>query len=170
MSRLVWIVIAVVACSVAVPAQNPQTPQQVQKQGDKDYIIKVDTTLIQIPVSIHDKDGRPVNTFKREQFQVFEDKVPQEIKLFTHEDVPISIGLVIDNRGSMRNKRERVNGAGLSFVRESNLEDESVILKFEDSGYFEQDFPPASRTPGRAEYLTPGRNGLYEPSYFRRQV
>ena len=94
MSRLVWIAIGVIACSLAVLAQNPQPPEQVQKQGNKDYIIKVDTTLIQIPVSIHDKDGRPVNTFKRDQFQVLEDKVPQEIKLFAHEDVPISIGPV----------------------------------------------------------------------------
>jgi VWFA-related protein len=140
MSRFVWIVIGVIACSFAVLAQNPQPPEQLQKKDDKDYTIKVDTTLIQIPVSIHDKDGRPVNTFKREQFQVFEDKVPQEIKLFTHEDVPISLGLVIDNSGSMRNKRERVNSAALSFVRESNPEDESFIVNFDDSAYLEQDF------------------------------
>src|SRR5207237_2141427 len=49
-------------------------------------------SLIQVPVSVHDREGRPVNNLSREQFQVFEDKVPQQIKLFVHEDVPISLG------------------------------------------------------------------------------
>jgi Ca-activated chloride channel family protein len=142
MSRSVSISIIVLSLSIFLVAQNPppQPPQEPVKKGDKDYVIKVDTTLIQIPVSIHDKDGRPVNTFKKEQFQVFEDKIPQEIKLFAHEDVPLSLGLVIDNSGSMRNKRERVNSAALSFVRESNPEDESFIVNFDDSAYLEQDF------------------------------
>jgi Ca-activated chloride channel family protein len=133
--------LALVSLSILVLAQSPQqTPSgEVQKQ-DKGYVISVDTTLIQVPVSVHDRDGRPVNNLTKDQFQVFEDRVPQEIKLFVHEDVPISLGLVIDNSGSMRNKRERVNSAALSFVRESNPEDESFIVNFDDSAYLEQDF------------------------------
>jgi Ca-activated chloride channel homolog len=136
--------IALASLSILLLGQSPQQTQQtpageVQKQ-DKGYVISVETTLIQVPVSVHDKDGRPVNNLSQDQFQVFEDKVPQEIKLFVHEDVPISLGLVIDNSGSMRNKRERVNSAALSFVRESNPEDESFIVNFDDSAYLEQDF------------------------------
>ncbi len=143
MSRFIAVFVIILSFSLFLLAQNPTQPaasqEPVQKQGDQ-YKISVDTTLIQIPVSIHDKDGRPVNTFKKDQFQVFEDKIQQEIKLFVHEDVPLSLGLVIDNSGSMRNKRERVNGAALSFVRESNPEDESFIVNFDDSAYLEQDF------------------------------
>src|SRR6516162_1851314 len=143
MSRSIVLSVLLIGCSVFVLAQNPQqtpTSGDVQKQGNKDYVISVDTTLIQVPVSVHDKDGRPINNLTREQFQVFEDKVQQQIKLFAHEDVPISLGLVIDNSGSMRNKRERVNSAALTFVRESNPEDESFIVNFDDSAYLEQDF------------------------------
>jgi VWFA-related protein len=142
MSRLIALSLLVICCSILVLAQTPQQtqPGEVQKQGNKDYVISVDTTLIQVPVSVHDKDGRPINNLTREQFQVFEDKVQQQIKLFAHEDVPISLGLVIDNSGSMRNKRERVNSAALTFVRESNPEDESFIVNFDDSAYLEQDF------------------------------
>jgi len=143
MSRSVVLSLLLIGCSVFVLAQNPQQPAtsaDVQKHGDKDYVISVDTTLIQVPVSVHDKDGRPVNNLTKEQFQVFEDKVLQQIKLFVHEDVPISLGLVIDNSGSMRSKRERVNSAALTFVRESNPEDESFIVNFDDSAYLEQDF------------------------------
>jgi len=103
-------------------------------------VISVDTTLIQVPVSVHDKDGRPVDNLTQDKFHVYEDKAPQQIKLFVHEDVPISLGLVIDNSGSMRNKRERVNSAALTFVRQSNPEDESFIVNFDDSAYIDQEF------------------------------
>jgi VWFA-related protein len=138
-TRLIAFSAALAGCSLLVSAQTTPTVKD-QGKDNKDYVISVDTTLIQIPVSVHDKDGRPVNSLTREQFQVFEDKVPQQVKLFVHEDVPISLGLVIDNSGSMRNKRERVNSAALSFVRESNPEDESFIVNFDDSAYLEQDF------------------------------
>src|SRR5579862_8157422 len=144
MSRLIPFSILVIGLSIVVFAQKPQqTPPpagDVQKQGNNDYVISVDTTLIQVPVSVHDREGRPINNLTKDQFQVFEDKTLQQLKLFVHEDVPISLGLVIDNSGSMRNKRERVNSAALTFVRESNPEDESFIVNFDDSAYLEQDF------------------------------
>jgi VWFA-related protein len=71
---------------------------------------------------------------------IFEDNVQQQIKIFRHEDIPLSLGLVIDNSGSMRNKRERVNSAALAFARESNPEDETFIVNFDDAAYLEQDF------------------------------
>ena len=95
---------------------------------------------MQLPVSVLDKEGRPVNGLAASNFQIFEDNVKQEIKLFKHEDIPISLGLVIDNSGSMRNKRERVNSAALTFVRDSNPDDETFIVNFDDSAYLEQDF------------------------------
>ena len=113
---------------------------QLQKEPGKDFQISVDVELVQLPISVVDRDGRPVLGLSQEHFQVFEDKVRQEISLFRHEDVPISVGLVIDNSGSMRNKRERVSSAALTFVRESNAEDETFIVALDDSAYLEQDF------------------------------
>ena len=114
--------------------------KQLQKEPGKDFQISVDVQLVQLPVSVADRDGQPVLGLEQAHFQVLEDRVPQQISFFKHEDVPISVGLVIDNSGSMWNKRERVNSAALTFVRESNPEDETFIVNFDDSAYMEQDF------------------------------
>ena len=115
-------------------------PVQEIRQQDKSYTVSVDVQLVQIPVSVLDKDGHPVSGLQKDHFQVFEDGVLQEVSLFKHEDVPLSVGLVIDNSGSMRNKREKVNRAALTFAKESNPEDETFIVNFDDSAYLEQDF------------------------------
>ena len=114
--------------------------QQLQKEPGKEFQISVDVQLVQLPVSVVDRDGQPVLGLEQAHFQVIEDRVPQQISLFKHEDVPVSVGLDIDNSGSMRDKRERVNSAALTFVRESNPEDETFIVNFDDSAYLEQDF------------------------------
>jgi len=127
---------ALLLSSLALIAQDRSQPQK----DDKGYIFRVEALEVQLPVSVLDQKGRPVDGLKQEHFQIFEDKVPQIIKTFRHEDIPLSLGLVIDNSGSMRNKRERVNSSALSFVRESNPEDETFIVNFDDSAYLEQDF------------------------------
>ena len=97
--------------------------------------------LVQLPVSVLDKEGRLVNGLTKDHFQIFEEQCPQQITLFKHEDIPLSLGLVIDNSGSMRNKRERVNRSALSFVPgRATTEDETFIVNFDDAAYLEQDF------------------------------
>ena len=126
--------------SIVLIAQETPQQEQPRKQGNNDFTLSVDVELVQLPISVLDKDGRPVNGLTKDNFQVFEDNTQQQIKLFKHEDIPLSLGLVIDNSGSMRNKRERVNSSALSFARESNPEDETFIVNFDDSAYLEQDF------------------------------
>ncbi len=101
---------------------------------------RVDTAPVRIPVTIHDKDGNVVTNLAKDNFQVFEDKILQDITLFKRDDSPLSLGLIIDNSGSMRNKRERVNNAALSFVREGNPEDQTFIVNFDDAVHVEQEF------------------------------
>ena len=139
MVRKSFFIFASLLVSLTLLAQERSQPQ---KQGGKDnpYTLSVETLEVQLPISVLDKEGRPVDGLKQENFLVFEDKVQQTIKTFRHEDIPLSLGLVIDNSGSMRNKRERVNSSALAFVRESNPEDESFIVNFDDSAYLEQDF------------------------------
>src|SRR6266478_8490723 len=134
------IVFPLVIClfSVVLLAQERTQPQKNDK--DKGYTLSVETLEVQLPISVLDREGRPVNGLMKENFQVFEDKVAQTIKTFRHEDIPLSLGLIIDNSGSMRNKRERVNSAALTFVRESNPDDETFIVNFDDEAYLEQDF------------------------------
>jgi VWFA-related protein len=138
MVRKSCFILALCFSALVLAAQDRSQPQK--GQNDKDYSLKVETVEVSLPVSVLDKDGRPIDGLKQEHFQVFEDKVQQTIKTFRHEDIPLSLGLVIDNSGSMRNKRERVNSAALAFVRESNPDDETFIVNFDDSAYLEQDF------------------------------
>src|SRR5262245_41356299 len=141
LSRILAFISFVVLFSLVLFAQNtPQKDQTQPKKDDKDFTLSVDVELVQLPVSVLDREGRPVNGLNTDHFQIFEDNVQQQIKLFKHEDIPISLGLVIDNSGSMRNKRERVNSAALTFVRDSNPDDETFIVNFDDSAYLEQDF------------------------------
>ena len=136
MIRKIAFISAICMFPLILVAQD--TPTQNQK--DKDFTIAVDVELVQLPVSVLDKNGQMVNGLEQEHFQVFEDNVLQKITLFKHEDIPLSVGLVIDNSGSMRNKRERVNTAALAFARESNPDDETFIVNFDDAAYLEQDF------------------------------
>jgi len=98
------------------------------------------STSVTIPVSVYDRGGRPVTDLKQDDFQILEGNERQKITSFRHEDNPLSIGLVIDNSGSMRNRRQRINSAVLAFVRESNPEDEAFIVNFGDTAYVEQQF------------------------------
>src|SRR5438046_5758622 len=138
MYRKTAFTVAIVLFSLVVCAQERRQPQK--NQGDKGYTLSVETLEVQLPISVLDREGRPVNGLTKENFQIFEDKVQQTIKTFKHEDIPLSLGLIIDNSGSMRNKRERVNSSALAFVRESNPDDETFIINFDDSAYLEQDF------------------------------
>jgi len=138
MYRKTAFTVAIVLFSLVVFAQERTQPQK--NQSDKGYTLSVETLEVQLPISVLDREGRPVNGLTKENFQIFEDKVLQTIKTFKHEDIPLSLGLIIDNSGSMRNKRERVNSSALAFVRESNPDDETFIVNFDDSAYLEQDF------------------------------
>src|SRR5947207_15469211 len=138
MYRKTAFTVAIVLFSLVVFAQERSQPQK--NQGDKGYTLRVETLEVQLPISVLDRAGRPVNGLTKENFQIFEDKILQTIKTFKHEDIPLSLAPIIDNSGSMRNKRERVNSSALAFVRESNPDDETFIINFDDSAYLEQDF------------------------------
>jgi VWFA-related protein len=111
-----------------------------QKLDDPDFSLSVDVQLVQLPVSVEDKHGMPVRDLPKEQFSVYEDKILQEIMLFKQEDIALSVGLVIDASLSMADKQPRVKAAALTFVRESNPNDETALLSFGDDVYIEHEF------------------------------
>jgi VWFA-related protein len=134
---------------------------------DEDFSLGVDVQFVELPVSVLDRDGHPVSGLQKTHFQVFENGVLQEISLFKHEDVPLSMGLVIDTSGSMNNKRDRVRSAALAFVSESNPEDESFIVTFGTDAYLEQDFTRSIQTLARAlrRMTSRGPTALYDALY-----
>jgi VWFA-related protein len=81
-----------------------------------------------------------ITNLDRNAFTVFEDGKPQSIISFHHVDIPVAMGIVIDNSGSMREKRAKVNQAALNLVRSSNPQDEVFIVNFNDEQYLDQDF------------------------------
>jgi Ca-activated chloride channel homolog len=90
-------------------------------------------------VSVDARD-RPLASLNREAFKVFENGAPQEIKIFRREDIPVSLGIAIDDSASMRPSRSRVEAAALSLVRASNPRDEVFIVNFNDDAFLDVHF------------------------------
>ncbi len=111
-----------------------------QKAEDSGATFSTDTRLVILPVTVQDKNNHLVTTLPQSSFQVYENDVLQPIKTFKREDVPVSLGLIIDNSGSMRDKRQKVESAALALVKESNSEDEVFIVNFNDEAFLDQDF------------------------------
>lgn len=95
--------------------------------------------LVVLHATVVDEKGQFVPGLTADNFHVFEDKVEQKISVFSKEDIPVTMGLVIDNSGSMREKRPQVNAAALSFVRTSNSADEVFVVNFNDEYYLDLD-------------------------------
>jgi Ca-activated chloride channel family protein len=79
-----------------------------------------------------DRQGGFVSTLREQDFQVYEDGVRQSIRLFRHEDIPVTVGLVVDHSGSMKNKLPEVIAAARTFVRSSNPEDQMFVVNFNE--------------------------------------
>ncbi len=94
------------------------------------YTLSVDVDLAVFNVTVLDSDHRPVLGLKPENFRVYEEGREQQIKIFQAEDTPATLGLVIDNSGSMANKRRDVVTAALSFINASQRDDEMFIVDF----------------------------------------
>ena len=90
--------------------------------------------------TVVDSDGHLVQDLTQDDFHVYEDNVLQTIVSFQHSDIPVSMGILIDNSGSMRDKRAAVNEAALDLIRASNPSDEAFIVNFSDEAFLDQDF------------------------------
>ncbi len=104
---------------------------------DTGLIIRSDTRLVVLHTTVQDNDNRPVADLTQSAFEVYEDGELQQLKLFRREDVPVSLGILVDNSGSMRDKRLKVNAAAVDFVKASNPEDEVFIVNFNDEAYLD---------------------------------
>jgi VWFA-related protein len=109
-------------------------------QEQSGTVFRTDTRLVILHATVVDKNGHLVTNLAKEAFQVYENDVQQQVKVFKQEDVPISMGLVIDNSGSMRDKRARVESAGLTLVKLSNPQDEVFIVNFNDDAFLDKEF------------------------------
>jgi Ca-activated chloride channel homolog len=104
------------------------------------FVFKKEVEEVVLHATVVDDKQHMVTSLDRAAFTVFEDGKPQAITSFRHEDIPVAMGIVIDNSGSMREKRDKVNKAALNLVRSSNPDDEVCIVNFNDEYYLDQDF------------------------------
>lgn len=99
-----------------------------------------DTRLVVVHASVVDRNGKLITDLPESAFHVQENGVDQSIKLFRREDVPVSMGIIVDNSGSMRDKQSRVAAAALELIRASNPQDEVFVVNFNDDYYLDQSF------------------------------
>jgi Ca-activated chloride channel homolog len=128
------------ADNAAISPAHPNAPNQEIKRNQGVYTLTRDVDEVILPCTVVDQDGHLVQDLAQGDFHVFEDNTLQNIVSFTHSDVPVSLGILIDNSGSMRDKRAAVNTAALDLVRASNPEDEAFIVNFSDEAFLDQDF------------------------------
>lgn len=109
-------------------------------RSDPGVIFTADTKLVVLHTSVTDNEQHFVTELPQETFRIYEDDVLQTIKIFHREDVPVSLGILVDNSGSMRDKRQKVNAAAVNFVKASNPDDEVFIVNFNDEAFLDSDF------------------------------
>src|SRR6266513_2869677 len=131
--------------SLAAPLRGQATIEQRPKPAVKteprpQANIRIDSTLVLIPVTVTDPLNRFVTGLEKENFKVFEDKKEQPLSQFSSEDAPLSVGVVFDCSGSMGNKLAKSKQAVLQFFKMANPEDEFFLVEFSDAANLIQSF------------------------------
>ena len=120
-------------------AGTPTAPQSPDSDSGV-FVFRKQVEEVVLHATVVDDKQRIVTTLEKAAFTVYEDGRPQTITSFRHEDIPVAMAVVVDNSGSMREKRQKVNAAALNLVRSSNPSDEVFIVNFNDEYYLDQDF------------------------------
>ena len=137
------------------PAQKPDDDQSAV------FVFKTQVREVILHATVVDEQRHLVTNLDRPAFTAFENGVPQATTSFHRDDVPVAMGIVIDNSGSMREKRDKVNQAVLNLIRASGPNDETFVVNFSQNSYLDQDYTsdvepaPASS----AESLGAGQHG-----------
>jgi Ca-activated chloride channel family protein len=120
--------------AIAAPAQNPPPP------SSDPPTFTSDTRLVVLPVTVADKSGKLIPNLPQTAFKVYENGAEQPIKIFRREDVPVSLGIIVDNSGSMRDKRLKVETASADLAKNSNPQDEVFVVNFNDEAFLDVPF------------------------------
>jgi Ca-activated chloride channel homolog len=165
--RTAWLVYVagVIFPFILFPRALAQTPNTSPEAG---YTLHVNVGEVVLHATVRNRRGTPVAGLTATDFQVFEDRVPQPITHFSHEDIPVTVGLVIDNSGSMRPKRAEVIAAALAFAGSSNPKDQMFLVNFNEHVSFglPHDMPFTDQTDqlkvAMSTVISDGRTALYD--------
>ncbi len=147
----------------AAPAKEPAKTGEITKENGR-YTLRTNAYEVRLNASVIDASGQVVENLTQDAFHVYEDGVPQTIIGFRHEDVPVSLGILIDSSGSMYDKRAAVDAASLDLVRLSNRQDEAFLVDFSSEAYIDQDFTSSIEKlqQGLAYIKSSGGTALYD--------
>ncbi|MEO8594620.1 MAG: VWA domain-containing protein [Candidatus Solibacter sp.] len=144
-------------------------------QDPPTYQLSVNVDLVVLNATVRDQKGRVASDLGQQDFEIFEDGVQQTLKLFRHEDIPVTVGLVIDHSGSMRPKMVSVTAAARTFIQSSSPDDQMFVVNFNEN--VTRGLPPAIAFTSRPEELaraisdTPatGKTALYDAVWKARE-
>lgn len=153
---IVWILFPILVAAAGLPALRaddakvtiePRIKPAEEKPVDgvpdrRSGSIRIDTTLVQVNVTVTDPLNRFVTGLEKEHFRLFEDKIEQKISQFSSEDAPLSVGLVFDTSGSMGSKLQKSREAVAQFLKTANPEDEFFLIEFNDRPQMVVQFTP----------------------------
>jgi VWFA-related protein len=143
------------------------SPPSQNGSGDE-YTLRLDANMVILSATVLDRHHTPVSGLDKGDFQIYEDGKLQQIKQFSHDDIPVTVGIVVDNSGSMGSKRDDVIGAAMAFARSSNPQDQMFVVNFNDRVSF--GLPPGMPFTDRQKELqlalskinTIGQTSLYD--------
>jgi len=122
-------------------SQAPTGPSgPIQRGASGKYTLRTDAYEVRLNATVLNSDGKSILTLNQDDFRVFEDGVPQTIASFRHEDIPVSLGILIDSSGSMYDKRAAVEQAALDLIKLSNKDDEAFVVDFSWEAFIDTDF------------------------------
>jgi VWFA-related protein len=144
-------------------ASGNQAPG-IEKQQNGVYVLHANVDEVLLNCAVMDAKGQPVMDLTRDDFRVWEDGVPQTVNSAQHLDLPVSMGILIDDSGSMRDKRATVNAAAYHLLNDSNPEDEAFVVNFSDRPYLDQGFTTdrVALSRGMSRFDPAGTTALYD--------
>lgn len=139
-------------------------PGEIQKRQDGIYTMHQDVDEVLLSCAVVDEKGRMITDLSRGEFHVWEDGIAQATSSFLHQDQPVSLGILVDNSGSMRDKRAAVNAAALNLLKASNPKDGTFIVNFSDKAILDQGFTSDidALNRGLSHFDSKGTTALYD--------
>lgn len=139
-------------------------PLEAQKGQNGMYVLHADVDEVLLNCTVIDEKGHTATDLTQKDFRVWEDGVAQTINAFQHQDEPISMGMLVDNSGSMRDKRAAVNAAAFHLLRDSNPQDAAFVVNFSDRAYLDQGFTSnlVALNRGLSRFDSHGTTALYD--------
>ncbi len=152
----------------ATPARQDLTPaaSDDKQKRDQGPVVKERTDVVTLSVTVTDPYNRLVTGLNKNNFEIFEDKIKQDIEFFRDEDVPVSLGIVFDVSGSMKGKLDRARDALKAFIETSHDDDDFFLVGFNQRANLLSEFADGSSVVNKLSFVdAKGQTALYDAAY-----